>query len=38
MSLTPEQQKANLKTALALGAVALLFFVGFILKMFLASR
>lgn len=38
MSLTPEQQKANRLTGLALGVVALLIFFGFILKMYLESR
>ena len=32
------QKKANLKTALILGSVALIFFVGFVAKMFLLGR
>lgn len=36
--MTPEQKKANLKTGLILGSVAIVFFVGFMVKMFLESR
>jgi hypothetical protein len=36
--MTPEQKRANLKTGLVLGAVAILVFVGFMIKMILLSR
>lgn len=36
--MTPEQKKANLKTALILASVALVFFVGFMVKMMVLSR
>jgi hypothetical protein len=36
--MTPAQKKANLKTGLILGSVAIVFFVGFMVKMFLESR
>ena len=36
--MTPEQKKANIKTGLILASVALVFFVGFVAKMFLLSR
>ena len=36
--MTPEQRKANLKTGLILATVAVVFFVGFIVKMYLESR
>jgi hypothetical protein len=36
--MTPEQRKANLKTGLILATVALVFFVGFMAKMYLESR
>jgi hypothetical protein len=36
--MTPEQKKANLKTGLILASVAVAFFVGFFVKMFLESR
>lgn len=38
MSLTPELQKSNRRIGLILGAVALLVFFGFILKMYLEAR
>lgn len=36
--LTPEQKKSNLRTGLILASVALVFFVGFIVKMIVLSR
>jgi hypothetical protein len=36
--MTPEQRRANLKTGLILASVALVFFAGFMLKMYLESR
>jgi hypothetical protein len=36
--MTPAQKKANLKTGLILGSIAIVFFVGFMVKMFLESR
>ncbi len=36
--MTPEQRKANLKTGLILASVALVFFAGFMLKMYLESQ
>ena len=36
--MTPEQKKANRKTALILASVAVVFFVGFMVKMILLSR
>ena len=36
--MTPEQSKANLKMALMLASVALVFFVGFMVKMALLGR
>ncbi|WP_210541891.1 cytochrome oxidase small assembly protein [Rhodoferax sp. PAMC 29310] len=36
--MTPEQKKANLKLALILGSVAIVFFVGFFAKMVLLSQ
>ena len=36
--LTPEQRKANLKTGLILASVALVFFIGFFVKMYLESH
>ena len=36
--MNPEQRKANLKTGLILASVAVVFFLGFMLKMFLQSR
>ena len=35
--MTPEQKKANLKTGLILASVAVAFFVGFVLRMYLES-
>ncbi len=36
--MTPNQKKANLKTGLILASVALVFFVGFMVKMLVLSR
>jgi hypothetical protein len=36
--MTPEQKKANLRMGLVLASVAVVFFVGFIAKMFLLNR
>ncbi|MCX7276502.1 MAG: cytochrome oxidase small assembly protein [Burkholderiales bacterium] len=36
--LTPEQKKHNLRTGLILASVALVFFVGFVVKMVLLSH
>jgi hypothetical protein len=36
--MTPDQKKANLKTGLILASVAIVFFIGFIVKMYLESR
>ncbi len=36
--MTPEQRKANLRTGLILASVALVFFVGFMFKMYMESR
>ena len=36
--LTPEQKKSNLRTGLILASVALVFFVGFIVKMIVLSH
>jgi hypothetical protein len=35
---TPAQKKANLKMGLILGSIAVVFFVGFMVKMVLLSR
>jgi hypothetical protein len=35
---TPEQKKSNLKLGLILGSVALVFFVGFMVKMVLLGK
>ena len=35
---TEQQRKANLRLALVLGSVAVVFFVGFVIKMVLFSR
>ena len=35
--MTPEQKKANLRTALILASIAAVFFVGFMVKMILLS-
>ena len=36
--MTPEQKKANLRTGLILASVALVFFVGFMVKMIVLSK
>jgi hypothetical protein len=36
--LTPEKKKHNLRTGLILASVALVFFVGFVIKMVLLSH
>ena len=36
--MNPEQRKANLKTGLILASIALVFFVGFITRMYLESH
>jgi len=36
--MTPEQKKANLRTGLILASVALVFFVGFMVRMVLLSK
>ncbi|MFT7115975.1 MAG: hypothetical protein ACI9I0_001185 [Rhodoferax sp.] len=36
--MTPKQKKANLKTGLIYASVALVFFVGFFVKMYLENR
>ena len=33
-----EQRKANVKTGLILGSIALMFFAGFVVKMFLLGK
>ncbi|PVY90143.1 hypothetical protein C8C95_0966 [Acidovorax sp. 99] len=38
MSMTPEQKKSNLRLALILASVAVVFFVGFMVKVVLLSR
>ncbi len=38
MSPTPQQKKSNLRMALILASVAVVFFVGFVVKVFLLSR
>ena len=38
MSMTPEQKKTNLRLALILASVAVVFFVGFMVKVVLLSR
>ena len=37
-TMTPEQKKHNLRTGLILASVALVFFIGFMVKMVLLSR
>lgn len=37
-TMTPEQKKANLKTGLILASVAVVFFIGFMVKMIVLSR
>ena len=36
--MSPEQKKANLKTGLILASIALVFFVGFIARMYIESH
>ena len=36
--MTPEQKKANLRLALSLASVAVVFFVGFFVKIMLLNR
>ena len=36
--MTPEQKKSNLRMALILASIAVVFFVGFMAKVFLLSR
>ena len=36
--MTPSQKKTNLKTGLILASVALVFFLGFMVKMIIMSR
>ena len=38
MAMTPEQKKSNLRMALILASVAVAFFVGFVVKVFVLSR
>ena len=38
MAPTPEQKKSNLRMALILASIAVVFFVGFMVKMVLLSR
>jgi hypothetical protein len=38
MAMTPEQKKSNLRMALILASVALVFFVGFMVKVLMLSR
>jgi len=38
MAMTPEQKKNNLRMALILASVAVVFFVGFMVKVVLMSR
>ena len=38
MAMTPEQKKQNLRTGLILASIALVFFVGFVIKMVLLSK
>jgi hypothetical protein len=38
MPMTPEQKKSNLRMALILASVAVVFFVGFMVKVVLLSR
>jgi hypothetical protein len=38
MSMTPEQKKNNLRLALILASIAVVFFVGFMVKVVLLSR
>ena len=36
--MTPEQKQANLKTGLILASIAVVFFLGFMVKMYIQSR
>jgi hypothetical protein len=36
--MTPEQKKSNLRMALVLASIALVFFAGFVVKMVLLSK
>jgi hypothetical protein len=38
MPMTPEQKKSNLRMALILASVAVVFFVGFMVKVLMLSR
>lgn len=38
MPMTPEQKKSNLRMALILASIAVVFFVGFMVKVVLLSR
>ena len=38
MALTPEQKKANLRMALVLASIAVVFFIGFFVKMVLLGH
>lgn len=38
MAMTPEQKKSNLRMALILASVAVVFFVGFMVKVVMLSR
>jgi hypothetical protein len=38
MAMTPEQKKSNLRMALILASVAVVFFVGFMVKVLMLSR
>ena len=38
MAMTPEQKKQNLRTGLILASIALVFLVGFVVKMVLLSK
>jgi hypothetical protein len=36
--MTPEQKKANIKTGLILASIALVFFIGFMVKMIVLGK
>ncbi len=38
ISMTPEQKKTNLRTGLILASIALVFFIGFMVKMVVLGR
>ncbi len=38
MAMTPEQKKSNLRMGLILASVAVVFFVGFLVKVLMLSR